>query len=85
MKLSFAFCCEDALSMCTVGLSPEVSFDFINAANLADHIGLLNIIAACVPRLKRHVMFITGMRRILMRIQIIISCNYNQYVNYYIV
>ena len=38
-----------------MGLNKEDKFDLIHTGNLPDCIGLLNILVACVPRLKRFV------------------------------
>ena len=45
----------DALALCTSGLPPEMSFDVIDTSNLSDHIGLLNVLVCCAPRLKVYV------------------------------
>ncbi|XP_068748432.1 uncharacterized protein [Montipora capricornis] len=42
----------DALSLCTSGLPPEQLFDVIDSSNAGDHIGLLNVLVCCAPRLK---------------------------------
>ncbi|XP_044174005.1 uncharacterized protein LOC114974698 [Acropora millepora] len=42
----------DALSLCTSGFPPEQLFDVIDTSNVGDHIGLLNVLVCCGPRLK---------------------------------
>ncbi|XP_022803180.1 uncharacterized protein LOC111340581 isoform X1 [Stylophora pistillata] len=42
----------DGLTLCTSGFPPEVLFDVIDTSNLSDHIGLLNVLVCCSPRLK---------------------------------
>ncbi|KXJ13390.1 hypothetical protein AC249_AIPGENE11907 [Exaiptasia diaphana] len=43
----------DALWLCTSGLPSEMLFDVIDTSNVSDHIGLLNVLICCGPRLKR--------------------------------
>lgn len=45
----------DALSLCTSGFPPELAFDAIDTSNVSDHIGLLNVLVCCAPRLKKYV------------------------------
>ena len=45
----------DALSLCTSVLPPDQTFDVIDTSNVGDHIGLLNVLVCCVPRLKKYV------------------------------
>lgn len=45
----------DALALCTGGLPPEMLFDVIDTSNVSDHIGLLNVLVCCAPRLKLYV------------------------------
>jgi len=42
----------DALALCTSGLPSESLFDVIDTSNVSDHIGLLNVLVCCAPRLK---------------------------------
>ncbi|KAL9951373.1 hypothetical protein ACROYT_G044026 [Oculina patagonica] len=42
----------DALGLCTSGFPPELLFDVIDTSNVSDHIGLLNVLICCAPRLK---------------------------------
>ncbi|XP_027036472.1 uncharacterized protein LOC113665018 [Pocillopora damicornis] len=42
----------DALTLCTSGFPPDMLFDVIDTSNLSDHIGLLNVVVCCGPRLK---------------------------------
>ncbi|XP_015757151.1 PREDICTED: uncharacterized protein LOC107336598 [Acropora digitifera] len=42
----------DALSLCTSGFPPDQLFDVIETSNVGDHIGLLNVLVCCGPRLK---------------------------------
>lgn len=42
----------DALALCTSGLLREMLFDVIDTSNVSDHIGLLNVLVCCAPRLK---------------------------------
>ncbi|XP_031572249.1 uncharacterized protein LOC116306350 isoform X2 [Actinia tenebrosa] len=43
----------DGLLLCTSRLPQGMRFDVIDTSNVADHIGLLNILVCCSPRLKR--------------------------------
>lgn len=45
----------DALALCTSGLPKEMLFDVIDTSNVSDHIGLLNVLVCCAPRLKLYV------------------------------
>ena len=45
----------DALSLCTSVLPPDQTFDVIDTSNVGDHIGLLNVLVCCAPRLKKYV------------------------------
>ena len=45
----------DALGLCTSGFPPEPLFDVIDTSNVSDHIGLLNVLICCAPRLKVYV------------------------------
>ena len=45
----------DALCLCTSGFRPELTFDIIDTSNVGDHIGLLNVLVCCAPRLKKYV------------------------------
>ena len=45
----------DALALCTSGLPSESLFDVIDTSNVSDHIGLLNVLVCCAPRLKLYV------------------------------
>jgi len=45
----------DALCLCTSGFGPEQTFDIIDTSNVGDHIGLLNVLVCCAPRLKKYV------------------------------
>ncbi|XP_020627256.1 uncharacterized protein LOC110064535 [Orbicella faveolata] len=42
----------DGLSLCTSGLPPDLLFDVIDTSNVSDHIGLLNVLVCCAPKLK---------------------------------
>lgn len=42
----------DALALCTSGFPPDMLFNVIDTSNLSDHIGLLNVVVCCGPRLK---------------------------------
>ena len=42
----------DALSLCANGFPPDLAFDIIDTSNVCDHIGLLNVLVCCAPRLK---------------------------------
>ena len=42
----------DALSLCANGFPPDLAFDVIDTSNVGDHIGLLNVLVCCAPRLK---------------------------------
>jgi len=44
---------EDALKLCHLRLPIEDSFDLVYTSNLSDYLGLLNVILAGQPRLKR--------------------------------
>ena len=58
---SICLCCQvtlwngDALALCTSGLPKEMLFDIIDTSNVSDHIGLLNVLVCCAPRLKLYV------------------------------
>ena len=58
---SNCLCCQvtlwngDALALCTSGLPREMLFDVIDTSNVSDHIGLLNVLVCCAPRLKLYV------------------------------
>ena len=45
----------DALALCTSGFPPKMLFDVIDTSNVSDHIGLLNVLVSCAPRLKKYV------------------------------
>jgi len=45
----------DALCLCTSGFHPGQTFDIIDTSNVSDHIGLLNVLVCCSPRLKKYV------------------------------
>ena len=45
----------DGLGLCTSGLPPDLLFDVIDTSNVSDHIGLLNVLVCCAPRLKVYV------------------------------
>jgi hypothetical protein len=55
VHVSFTFCGEDALSSSTftAGNTHQYKFDLIHTGNLADHVGLINVLLACVSLLKR--------------------------------
>lgn len=61
LSFSICFCCQvtlwngDALALCTSGLPREMLFDVIDTSNVSDHIGLLNVLVCCAPRLKLYV------------------------------
>lgn len=42
----------DALALCTSDFPAELTFDVIDTTNVSDHIGLLNVLVCCAPRLK---------------------------------
>ena len=42
----------DGLSLCANGFPPDFAFDVIDTSNVGDHIGLLNVLVCCAPRLK---------------------------------
>ena len=42
----------DGLSLCANGFPPDLAFDVIDTSNVSDHIGLLNVLVCCAPRLK---------------------------------
>ena len=42
----------DGLSLCANGFPPDLAFDVIDTSNVGDHIGLLNVLVCCAPRLK---------------------------------
>ena len=42
----------DGLSLCASGFPPDFAFDVIDTSNVSDHIGLLNVLVCCAPRLK---------------------------------
>jgi len=44
---------EDALKLCYLRLPVDDTFDLVFTSNLSDYLGLVNIIIACAPRLKR--------------------------------
>ena len=61
LSFSICLCCQvtlwngDALALCTSGLPREMLFDVIDTSNVSDHIGLLNVLVCCAPRLKLYV------------------------------
>ena len=42
-------------NVCHWRLSSDVRFDVISTSNLIDHVGLLNLLVTCQPRLKKYV------------------------------
>ena len=54
VKASIVMWVDDAFSFLHHQLQPDVAFDFIHTSNLPDHLGLLNLLVSCAPRLKSH-------------------------------
>jgi len=53
-KLTTTFWSGDAFNVCHSRLPRDVTFDVISTSNLIDHVGLLNLLVTCQPRLKKY-------------------------------
>ena len=54
VQLSTTFWSGDAFNVCHCRLPRDVTFDVISTSNLVDHVGLLNLLVTCQPRLKQY-------------------------------
>ncbi|KAK3587577.1 hypothetical protein CHS0354_004870 [Potamilus streckersoni] len=52
-KITVSLCLENCLTLCNNFSLSDGKFDFIHTSNLADHVGLLNLLVACSGLLKR--------------------------------
>ena len=54
VKASIVMWVDDAFSFLHHQLQPDAAYDFIHTSNLPDHLGLLNLLVSCAPRLRNH-------------------------------